>query len=74
MSGSDEFLTSRKGEDRAEGLAAQSVNAGPKAPSQSTPDHSEAGDHMQSGHSLTGRNEKEEKDPNIPKPQDRYKP
>ncbi len=41
-------------EDRAEGLAGESVAAGLNKPSQSTPDHAEAGDHAPSHRSLTG--------------------
>ncbi len=48
-------------EDRAEGMAGQSVEASLNKPSQSSPDHAETGDHMQSNRSLTGND-----DPNAP--------
>jgi hypothetical protein len=66
-----------KGEDRAEGLAKQSLNTDPAHPSQSTPDHQEHGDHTQSNRSLTGNDRRKgsgEADPDRPKPEDRYKP
>ncbi len=44
-------------EDRAEGLAGESVAASLGKPSQSTPDHAEAGDHAPSHRSLTGHDD-----------------
>jgi hypothetical protein len=41
-------------EDRAAGLAGESVRASLNKPSQSSPDHVEAGDHTLSNRSLTG--------------------
>ena len=66
-----------KGEDRAEGLAEQSLNTSVVQPSQSSPDHQEQGDRIQSNRSLTGNDQREgleKTDPDRPKPDDRYKP
>ena len=65
-----------RGEDRAEGLAGANVARSLEHPSQSSPDHVEAGDHTQSNRSLTGTDllEAQKVDPSCPKPEDRYKP
>jgi len=66
-----------KGEDRAEGLAEQSLNTSIVHPTQSSPDHQEHGDHTQSNRSLTGNDQREGlegTDPDRPSRQDRYKP
>jgi len=65
-----------RGEDRAEGLAGANVARSLEHPSQSSPDHVEAGDHTQSNRSLTGADllKDQEADPDRPKPKDRYKP
>ena len=42
-------------EDRAKGLAGQSVNTSRAKQTQSSLDHSKAEDHVQSDHSLTGK-------------------
>jgi hypothetical protein len=66
-----------KGEDRPEGFAEEAMKTGPDQPSLSTTDHQEQGDHVQSGHSLTGKNRPAgpgQPDPDRPKPEDRYKP
>ena len=66
-----------KGEDRAKGLAEQSVNTSVVHPSQSTPDHQEHGDRMQSNRQLTENDQRkglDKTDPDRPKPEDRYKP
>jgi hypothetical protein len=67
---------SSKGEDRPEGFAAESLKNSVLQPSQSTTDHQEQGDHVQSNHSLTGRDQDGagQVDPDRPKPEDRYKP
>ena len=64
------------GEDRAEGLAGASVARSLDPPSQSSPDHAEAGDHSLSNRSLTGAEllQDQKSDPDRPKPEDRYKP
>jgi len=64
---------SAKGEDRADGFAAQSVKTSVEHPSQDSADHQEHGDQGQSGHPLTGSND-DKPDPDYPKPEDRYKP
>jgi hypothetical protein len=65
-----------KGEDRAEGLAGDTVARSLEHPSQSSPDHMEAGDRTQSDRSLTGADllENQVADADRPKPEDRYKP
>jgi hypothetical protein len=65
-----------KGEDRAQGLAGDSVAGALTPPSQSSPDHAEAGDRTQSHRSLTGADlpAARDADPDRPKPEDRYKP
>jgi hypothetical protein len=65
-----------EGEDRAEGLAGDSVAGALSPPSQSSPDHAEAGDRTQSHRSLTGADRPltQGADPDRPKPEDRYKP
>jgi hypothetical protein len=65
-----------KGEDRAEGLAGDNVARALEPPSQSSPDHVEAGDRTQSHRSLTGVDlpAAQKPDPDRPKPEDRYKP
>jgi hypothetical protein len=60
------------GEDRAQGLAKQSVNGSVAHPTQSSPDHQEQGDHVQSDRSLTGNEARPDLD--HPKSEDRYKP
>ncbi|WP_230532286.1 hypothetical protein [Microvirga roseola] len=62
-------------EDRAKGLAAQSVKASIRHPNQSSPDHQEQGDLTQSNRSLTGNDEPaDKKDADSPSQEDRYKP
>lgn len=66
-----------KGEDAPEGFAAEGMNTGPDQPSLSTTDHQEQGDHVQSDHSLTGKDRGGtvgQPDPERPKSEDRYKP
>jgi hypothetical protein len=65
-----------KGEDGAEGLAGANVARSLEHPSQSSPDHIEAGDRTQSNRRLTGADllEAQKADPDRPKPEDRYKP
>ena len=65
-----------EGEDRAEGLAGANVARSLEPPSQSSPDHAEAGDHSLSNRSLTGAEllQDRKSDPDRPKPEDRYKP
>lgn len=66
-----------RGEDRAQGLAEQSLNTSAVHPSQSSPDHQEHGDRTQSNRILTGNDQRkglEKTDPDRPKPDDRYKP
>ena len=65
-----------KGEDRAGGFAAASVATSAAHPSQSSPDHVEAGDRTQSNRSLTGadRPAGPKPDADRPAPEDRYKP
>lgn len=45
---------SGRGEDRAQGFAAESLKGARLKPSQSGGIHAEAGDHVPSGHSITG--------------------
>ena len=65
-----------KGEDRAEGLAGDNVASALEPPSQSSPDHVEAGDRTQSDRSLTRVDlpAAQKPDPDRPKAEDRYKP
>ena len=65
-----------KGEDRAEGLTGANVARSLEPPTQSSPDHVEAGDHTLSNRSLTGADllQDRKSDPDPPKPEDRYKP
>jgi hypothetical protein len=68
---------SRKGEDRAQGLAEQSVNTSIVHPSQSGPDHAEQGNGSASNRSLTGNDQRkglEKTDPDAPAAEDRNKP
>ena len=64
------------GEDRAEGLAGESVSASLDHVSQSSPDHQESGDRAPSHRRLTETAVPgtRETDPDRPKPEDRYKP
>ncbi|MHC2017767.1 hypothetical protein [Methylobacterium sp. CM6247] len=63
-------------EDRAEGLAGASVSASLDHVSQSSPDHQETGDRTPSHRRLTEAPTPgaPKKDPDRPKPEDRYKP
>ncbi len=66
-----------KGEDRAQGLAEQSLNTSVVHPGQSSPDRQEQGDRSQSNRKLTGNDQRKglEKTGNDrPKPEDRYRP
>lgn len=66
-------MAESKGEDRAEGLAKQSVEASLGSPSQSDPDHMEQGDRSLSNRRLT-EVPGPASDPDRPSPADRYKP
>lgn len=48
-----------RGEDRAQGFAAQSIKGSAAHLSQSSPDHQEQGDHTPRNHSLTGNDQRE---------------
>jgi hypothetical protein len=66
-----------KGEDRAQGLAEQSVNTSIVHPSQSGPDHAEQGDRSMSNRSLTGNDQRkglEKTDPDAPEAEESSKP
>ncbi len=68
---------SRKGEDRAQGLAEQSVNTSIVHPSQSSPDHAEQGDRSASNRSLTENDQRkglEKTDPDAPQTEESSKP
>jgi hypothetical protein len=67
-----------KGEDRAKGLAEQSVNTSIVHPGQSSPDRPEQGDGSASNRQLTDNDQREglekTRDPGHPRPDGRYKP
>jgi len=66
-----------KGEDRAQGLAEQSVNTSIVHPGQGGGDHAKQGDRSAGNRSLTSNDQRkglEKADPNTPKTSDRTKP
>ena len=66
-----------KGEDRAQGLAEQSVNTSIVHPGKGGRDHAEQGDRATGNRSLTGNDQRkglERTDPNPPQTSERTKP